>query len=237
MFKGFLKNEGMDSKERRSFPLKIKMQQEFFDEGLIIPKMKKAGFEDESRLIITREDVVSVTINLIPRVVTIDSDAYEGMDADRRFEPVSIPSQFIPLLDWDRIYYDIVESIAQKGYFNITFSKDLLRVIITDGNFSLYCPPKLLEPKSIPDLKTTFTDVVTTILKKTLVTTISKKKSAWLMENLEVELLSENHDNFTFKHYCIMINENETEILESVKKITEEELNGSVHGQEAKFIT
>jgi hypothetical protein len=235
MFKGFLEKEGIDP-GRKFFPLNIRLQREFFNEGLIVPKIKKAGFEESARLIITHNDVPQVTINLIAHVATIDSDAYDGMDADRRNEPVSIPQQYIPLLDWDRIYYDLVESIAQKGYFNIVFTKDLLHEIITSRHITLYCSPKLVEPKSFPDLDT-FTDVVTTVLKKALVSAISKKKSAWLMENLEVESLSENHDNFAFKHYCIMINEDETDIIESVKKITKEELERFCSRAGGRFIT
>lgn len=236
MFKGYLQNEGMNNIDRRSFPLKIKVQREFLEEGLIVPKIKKAGFEDATRSIITLEDIVPVTINLIPRVVIIDSGAYQGLDGDRRPEPVSIPQKYVPLLDWDKIYYDLVESIVKKGYFNVTFTKDLLREIVTGDNYTLYCPPKYLELGCFDD-RDRLTGVVKTVLKKALVTAISKKKSAWLMDNLEIENLSENHENFAFSHYCVLINENETEIIEKVQKITKEELDRFCSRAGGKFIT
>lgn len=237
MFNEFLKNEGMETEDQCLIPLKIKIKHDFFNEGLIVPKISKVGFEDASRLIITSDDITPVTIDLIPRVSIINSDAYEDeMGADRQLEPVLIPQQFLPFLDWNCIYYDLIDVITKKGYFNVIFSKNLLFEILIQSNFTLYCPKKIIEPKSFADLDT-FADVITTILKKSLLTSISKKKSAWLMKNIEIEPLSENHDNFAFKHYCIVINENETEMLEYVKRITESELEGFYTQAGGRFIT
>ena len=236
IFKGYLKTEGMETKERLPMPLKIKIQKEFFNQGLIVPKIKKEGFEEASRLIITSNDLTSVKIDLLPRVVTIDSDVFEGLEGDRRREEIPISSQLAALLDWDKIYYDVVDSIVQKGYYNVVFDKDLLKEIIMSGNFTLYCSKKNVEPKTFPDLEI-LADVVTTILKKTLVTTISKKKSAWLMESLEVELLSETHKNFATKQYCISVNDDEIEIINKVKKIIEEEMDQFCARDGGKFIT
>lgn len=235
-FKGYLKNEGIETKERRPFPLRIKVQREFLTEGLVVPRMKKVGFEETSRIILNINDVESVTINLMPRVVTIDSDAHEAMDADRRQESLPIPTQYLPLLNWDRIYYDLVDLLRQKGYFNIIFGKDLIQDIIASGRYTLYCPPKMVEPTSFPELDSV-TEAVATILRKSLITAISKKKSGWLMENLEVIPLTESHENFTFKHYCILIDENETEIIESVRRITDEELDRFCSRAGGRFIT
>src|SRR5690606_13567313 len=41
-------------------------------------------------------------------------------------------------------------------------------------------------------------------------------KSAWMMENIRIERLSESHGNFEFKKYVVKVRENETDVIEAI---------------------
>lgn len=212
----FLTIEGVDDYKTVERQIAIKVCEDHLREGLLIPHWEKTGFEKNRRFVLTRDHIVPVKVDLLARVESEDSAYYEGLEADSRPDPVLIDSRYLDLIDWDAVYFTLLEHKSSKGWKNMVFDKVLLREIIEDpGCYTLYCADHVVRPQSFEDVQK-LQDVIVLVLKKSLQAAYSRQKNAWMMENIRIERLSESHGNFEFKKYVVKVRENETDVIEAI---------------------
>lgn len=104
-------------------------------------------------------------INLLPKVQQIDSRSREYLAPDTEPQEVVISQEVLDLLDWDEIYYKILEYKQIREIHNIHIKKESLRHIVEIKYYKLYCNEEDIEPIKFTDLERT-KEVVLTILKK-----------------------------------------------------------------------
>lgn len=104
-------------------------------------------------------------IDLLPRMIDIDSRNREYLGPDNEPKERIINQEILDLLDWNEIYYQILEYKNTRGIHNIHIKKESLKFIIENKKYKLFCNKEDIQPLEFTDLERT-REVVVTILKK-----------------------------------------------------------------------
>ncbi|GAA5262129.1 type III restriction enzyme [Methanocalculus sp. MC3] len=232
----FLTIEGVDEYKTVERRIPIKITSEHIQNKLLIPHWEKTGFERKQRLVLSKEHIVPVTIDLLPKVEVEDSAFYLGVESDDRPDPIRIDTQYLDLIDWNEVYFTLLNHKNTKGWKNVVFNKDLLRMIIADQNcYTLYCDQNVVRPAKFTEISK-LQDVIILIIKKSIQTAYSRLKNIWMMDTIQVERLSESHGNFEFGKYTLKIKENEVDVLEAIDASINEIEQINI-GETTNFIT
>lgn len=160
----------------------------------------------------------------MPKVEIITSLEEEGIQALRENLERKIEQKYLDLLDWDKIYFALLDYKIKKEWNNLIFYKDVLRRILEKKRYSLYCPEEFVNPKIFKDIWR-LEEVVLSILKKYILVFYNTHKSHWMQKNIEVVQLESDHDNLSFKQYTLKIKEDEKLIIAEVKPMIESRLD------------
>jgi hypothetical protein len=107
------------------------------------------------------------------------------------------------LLDWDRIYFDLLDYKMTAELPNLTFTAAALREIVERGDLILYCAEQQLAPAQLHDLRGV-EDVVVALLRKYLARLYDHERQQWEQQNLRLRDLGTDDDNVKFRHYAVM---------------------------------
>ena len=233
----FLAIEGVDPANTVDRSIEIEVQDDYLTEGLLIPRWDKGGFARKERFVLTKTDIVPATVDLLVRAESEDSAHFRGIEADTRPKPVFIDPAYFDYIDWEQIYFTLLDYKAGKiDWHNMIFTRDLLREIIADpACYTLYCADHMVKPAGFKEMQY-LENVIVLILKKSLQASYSRKKNTWIRENSNLNELTKDNNNFAFKAYTVKIKENEQEIIAAVEHIRKH-LDDFVDGQKNKFVT
>lgn len=108
----------------------------------------------------------------------------------------SIPDKYLPLLDYQRIYDELLTYKNDKAYYNISIVKDkLIDILSVDGWYKLIIPGNKLEISSYSGLET-LTDFAIMALKSYIDKFFRYEKEKWEAPYLEFAELEADDNNF-----------------------------------------
>ena len=127
-----------------------------------------------------------------------------AMELEVTPEEYPIPSESVPLLDYNRIFIELESYKNEKAYFNISIARENLQKILeTDGWYRLIIPESQLKVNSIQRLEAA-TDYAVIALKSYMDKTFKFNKEKWEDKYLELSelTLSDNNyvDEYTFSY-------------------------------------
>lgn len=220
-FEDYLRESGITRGSRVPFEIPIIIKTDYLEHGLKIPSIERSGFRRQNQFVLDSATVRTISADLSVKVDLKQSNYYANMslEADQREELVNIPAELLDLLDWDRIYFDLLDYRALNGWSNIVFDKKELKKITKDGNYALTCPEHMVRPAKFADIAKV-ENIVTTILKKTLKATYAHHQNRWYHDNACMEILTEGHGNFAFKKYIVEVDESSSDIIRQTEDIS-----------------
>jgi len=118
------------------------------------------------------------------------------------------------------IHHNILEYKTQRQFYNIFIDKEVLRKIMYENHYILYCAEDLITPKDFQSLRTV-EEVVTQILKKYLDRFHSTKRTAYEKDHIELRPLKKEDENI-IEAYTVKITEDNKQYIDYIKKIIEE---------------
>ncbi|AKB72357.1 hypothetical protein MSMAC_2467 [Methanosarcina mazei C16] len=222
-FKDYLRTEGVPVENRIEIPIKIKINDEYLKEDLLIPDYSNEEFKNQIFELTIDEDLQPVEVDLYPKVDIIESRGIEGIRANAEKPIREIKSPEIDLLDWTRIYYEILELRVQKSWSNIYFSEKILKEIIGKGKnvYNLKCPENIAHPRKFEDIWE-LEEAVISILKKYLQKYYYRQKNSWTNKNFYLTKLDGSNGNFAYEEFRVSINEKEMGIIQALQEIEEQ---------------
>jgi len=135
-----------------------------------------------------------VRIDCRSKVQSIDSDVSLQMDAAE--ETHTLPTDYLPFLDYERMTFELEMYKNEKFYYNISLAKPVLADILAfDGWYELVIPKKHIEIKSVEQLELA-TDFAVMVLKSYIDKFFKFEKDKWEAPRLEYQELSESDGNF-----------------------------------------
>ena len=228
-FREFLIEEGIEVESRLNIPLPIRINKEYLKEGLLIPHVDRRLFKREELFNFIIDEEICADVDLMPKVEVEDSRRHSySLEAETESQNQIINPCYIDALDWNRIYFALLEMKIQKNWYNFVFGVHNLKEIIEKQLYYLKCPESLLKPTNYEGLRD-IENVAIAILKKYLQKYYDKRRNLWVKDNLSMRILDESHGNFDFS-YQIQINEREKALIADIENLIKTDLENFYNG-------
>jgi len=195
-------------------PLKTKAIEPFPTDLKILALKEGASF-DQILLKLEPEEQIDSKIDLLPRATIIDGREEQTLVTTIDQKPKQIQKNVLDILDWDDVYYSILDHKNERGLSNITLTKDTIKNIIYEKKYTLLCNEDLLKPDSFESLENT-KDIIVLILKKYFDRYYAKERNAWEKRNLELKPLVPEDENL-LDSYRVQINEDDQVLLRNLE--------------------
>jgi hypothetical protein len=227
-FREYLKAEGIED-TFIDIPLSIRINEDYLREGLLIPYVDKRLYKKEEFFALALDDKITADIDLMPKVDIVESaDKAPVLSAEAERSGQKIPVDLIEALDWNRIYFALLETKLQKNWYNFVFGKDELQGIIRNNLYRLTCPQGFVTPTRCEDLPL-IENIVIAILRKYLQKYYDKQRNLWIKNHLGIRTLDKYDGNFTFT-YHICVNEKEQALIDAIGKLIKDDIDKLCRG-------
>jgi hypothetical protein len=222
-FREYLIEEGIEVDTYIDIPFSIRINEDYLKAGLLIPHIDKRLFKKEELFTLTVDDRIIADVDLLAKVDVEDSlkKGY-GIEAETEFPDRFLNPAHIDTLNWNRIYFALLETRIQKNWYNFVFGETELKEIIRKKLYRLKCQEDFITPKQCKDLHI-LEDITIAILRKYLQKYYDKKRNLWVKNHLDIKVLDENHGNFDFT-YHIRVSEKEQALIEAIEKLIKSDI-------------
>lgn len=228
-FREYLIEEGIEVDTYLDIPLSLRINDEYLKEGLLIPHIDKRLFKKEELFTLALDNRITAEVDLMPKV-DIEDSMRRGysLDAESEFPDRSLNPAHIDILNWNRIYFALLETKVQKNWYNFVFSQEILKEIIRKKLYRLKCPDYFISPKECKEI-ILLENITIAILRKYLQKYYDKRKNLWANDHLNLKNLDKSHGNFDFT-YHVRVNEREQEIIADIEKLIKADFDSFCKG-------
>ncbi len=224
-FRDYLENEGIDTEHRFEMKLRIKRNRELLKDGLVLPRLPDdRNFFDESNFILEPEKNSFIHVDLSYKVQTLASDR-KGLSASQasRGEKRHISLELLDLIDWQKVYLELLEYRENKGYKNFAILPNTPRKIMecpeSDNLYHLLADESVCVPKSFTET-IILHETVITILKKYIDKFYRVRHKQWDSNHMIYQQLSE--DDSIFQDYTVRVNSEEAVLISDIQSFIED---------------
>jgi len=223
-FKEYLEKEGIETDYWKD-KIDIKVNETYLGEGLKVPKVKRnKNFKKEEPLVFEPDSSIKPRLNLYPDIERLQSGEKPGMSTEFEERSRKIPEEYLEFLNWNSIYFDILDFLNNKNYHNLVVEKDSLKEVLygqdNGGNYDLYCPKRRIKVNNFGDL-TKIEKLAKMILRKYISKYYKKNKEKWENQYLEYRELDKEDPNF-HENYEIKIPSEEESLIEKIKELIDD---------------
>ncbi len=204
-FREELQKEGIET-DLETIEAPIRRNDEFLKRGLQVLRLPDGvDFVEEEAVCAEPREPVRAALDLRPRLGVMDSAQGEernerGGGGDRAAEL----RRWAPLLDWERIYFELLEYRWQAGMDNLAFTPASLRRIFEEGRLELYGADEQLRIGGFDDLRRA-EDLAIALLRKYLANLHSQSAKAWEQHNLRLKDLTADDPNLAWSAYTVKV--------------------------------
>jgi hypothetical protein len=175
-------------------------------------------------MLLKPEEGVVARVDMSLKVQAMESGAGGVSDiAGHSGHDVSIPTKNLDLVDWEKVYLELLEYKDEMGLVNLVIRPDMPRRIIEthDPNrlYNLIADDSLVTPVSFADAAS-LQEAVVSILKKYLERFYRVRQERWDTEHMVYTGLTAKDPNF--QNYRLSISRSEAGLIAEVKKLIDE---------------
>jgi hypothetical protein len=227
-FREYLKQEGVTEFEEVIIPVEV--QENFLNQGLQVLRLPNGkAFEEQEGVVLGLDEEIHITLDLRPQLEVAQSDKGDETvgKAGGTNKAEALKKELASLLNWQRIYFDLLEFRRVKGLYNLSFTLDTLREILEKGNYTVLCSDDQLSPRRFTDLRRA-EEVAVSVLRKYITAFYDRQRRAWERRNLQLVPLT--RDNPTLKwnerqdgkpYYTLKIARERRDFLAEVRQLVE----------------
>ncbi|NPV82329.1 MAG: DEAD/DEAH box helicase family protein [Candidatus Aminicenantes bacterium] len=170
-FRNHLEKEGVETAEPLELLLPIRINNEFLDKGLVIPRPKIGlDFVSDQMFILEPDNTINIVVDMSTKIQVVESDHLEENGITKLQEARTgieqkIPDECLDLVDWEKVYCDLIEFKNRKKLANLVVRPERLRKIIKDLNYKLIADESVVKPQKFVCVKR-LQEAVTNILRK-----------------------------------------------------------------------
>ena len=223
-FREYLEREGIEPAGEVELKLPIRRNDDFLKKGLIAPRLpKESRFALNERILLAPYDAAKVVLDFSVKVERIGSAG--GTFQTSSFVGGSerwLPVERFPLLDWERLYLEMLEFKEERGFHNLLIRPEHPRQILGASDPRLYglvCDESLLKPTRA-EHAAQLQSVMTSVLKKYVESFYRKRQQRWDSGRMEYKPLTKNDENF--QDYVVRVPRSDPTLIAAVKDIIDE---------------
>ncbi len=225
----FLDAISKEEVELETIKIPIELQHEDKWENLYILSKPKKEFEEEEILKLEIDDEIYYEVDVRPKIsIWEPGNRKETKRVERLPEVEELKfgknGMDIDLLDWERIWQEIIEFKLQRNYWNLVFKKESLKDLLLDGNYTILSYSEIFKIKDrYKDNIKLLEDIALLVIKKYLDLFYSKKAKKFETENLtygnvkqiKLPFVSENKEYY----YEVTLDKKKKELIDEIRKL------------------
>jgi hypothetical protein len=230
-FREYLKQEGVTEFAEVIIPVRVRKK--FLMRNLQVLRLPANGvFEEQQGVALGLDKDIQVMLDLRPKLEIAKSadnkQAGETSGENKADEnKAEALKGLISLLNWERIYFDLLQFRRLKGLYNLSFTVETLREILENGNYIVLSSDDQLAPRRFTDLRRA-EDIALGVLKKYITAFYDRRRKEWEREHLQLVTLTDNDPNLRWNdqngkpYYTLKIARKHEDFLKTVKKLTKQ---------------
>jgi hypothetical protein len=239
-FREYLKQEGVTEFEEVIIPVRV--EKDFLKHNLQVLRLPANGvFEEQQGVALGLDKDIQVTLDLRPKLEVAKSadnkqaGETSGENKAQAFQQLKTSGEnkaealkgLISLLNWERIYFDLLQFRRLKGLYNLSFTVETLREILEHGNYIVLSSDDQLAPRRFTDLRR-LEDIALSVLKKYITAFYDRRRKEWEREHLQLVTLTDNDPNLRWNeqngkpYYTLKIARERRDVLAKIKELTEQ---------------
>jgi len=233
-FREYLEKEGLETEPAAELPLLVRANKEFLCKGLVVPRVPAdCNFAAEAKILLEPDSAVQVRVDMSLKVETIQSGpagvtSVAGQAGCER----PIPHESLNLVDWERVYLDLLEYKERKGLVNLIIPPDApIRIMAVTNPCRLYrlvADEAVVRPASFGG-RLLLQEAVTNILRKYTDDFYRIRREGWESHRMVYRKLDESDPNFSLNRqfaregkpggYVVRVQKSKTELMSAVQKL------------------
>lgn len=224
-FRDYLEKEGVETEGDVELSLPIRMNGDLLDQGLVVPRIPDGrSFADEADVLLDVDPAIRVRVDMSLKVQTFESGA-DGFTAAavKTGRERTISDASLRLVDWERVYLELLEYKERKGMHNLAIRPDLPRAIFDKKEpsrlYSVVADDTVVKPDSFAG--TAFLhEAVLTVLRKYTDKFYRVQQERWDSENMVYKELGVEDSNF--QDYTVKVARGEATLIGAIQKLIDE---------------
>ena len=171
------------------------------------------------RLEIKRDIMDKVRVDIRPKItvthglVTAEGETFE--------ETVPLGERILDLLNWDELYYEILNHKLSQEYFNLQIDRVVLPELAKGNDYHLYALPEQIRVEHFPDLAK-IRQIVLVILKNYVSRFYNFKLQQAESNELKLAHLTKDHENLSFGSYTLKVSKSEETEVQKIERLLSE---------------
>ncbi len=209
-FRDYLMREGVPTEEPVQIELPIRLNTDHLEKRLYIPDVQPYHSAAKGQCVpleVIPGPTVTYTTQSIEIIGSSSQSSQTGIRGGRAqaAHETTIPEKSLKLINWEKIYLQLLEYKHEKGYTNLIFNTEILKAILnpdkptyklTVMNESEVIPTTLMKLDRLEEL-------VLILLRKYISKFYRLIQKRWNEERLQLEKLDKCNGNFTNWHVSI----------------------------------
>ena len=224
-FRAYLDKEGIEIDAVVELPLGIRTKRDFLNKGLVVPRVPEGrNFVDEAFLLLEPDPAIRARVDLSLKVQSLESGA-GGLQtaAMRGGRDLVIPAGSLALVDWQRVYLELLDYKESRGYANLVIRPETARTIVEttepDRLYSLIAEESVVAPQSFAGIEALH-EAVLSILRSYADRFYRARRERWESEHMVYAELGE--DDANFRDYTVRVARSEAELIDAIRKLIDE---------------
>ena len=224
-FREYLEKEGVETEGKVELPLAIQPNKDFLGRGLVVPRVPEdRSFAEEADVLLEPDPSIRVRVDLSLRMQALESgDDGVSAAAVRAGRDIRIKQEHLDLVDWQKVYLELLEYKERKGFTNLAVRPETPRMIMEKsrptGLYSLVADESVVAPRSFAET-TLLHEATMSILRKYTDNFYRVWQERWDSEHMVYTEIDETDANF--QDYTIRIAYGEAELIDAIHKLIEE---------------
>jgi len=228
-FRNYLEREGVETEPVIELPLFVWANEKFLERGLFVPRPQEGrNFFEDTMLLLAPDETIRPRVDLSVRVQTLESSA-QGVQTrqSQSGKEGKIMGERLELVDWEQVYFDLLNFKMRKGWDNLVILPGTLRRILEIVPYTLVADYEAFNPRTFAG-RIILQRTVTTILCKYMEAFYRKHREQWESKNLIYRKLDLDDPNLAFNRpkieekkaaYTVRISGSRTELINAIKDL------------------
>ncbi len=224
-FRTYLEREGVDTGGHKELHLAIRADERFLGSGLVVPRTPEGqSFFEQENVFLNKDEAAKVSLDLSTKVRVMESVQDGVREAEfQAGQHRPIPDESLDLVDWHKVYLELMEYKENKGWINFALTPAAAREIMETKEpvrlYSLIADDSVIKPNSYAAV-TRLHEVVVSILRKYMDKFYRVQRERWESENMRYEKLGMEDANF--QDYTLRIASDENELIKAIEDLLRE---------------
>lgn len=229
----FLEAISKEEVEFETIPIPVRSRHEDKWKALYtLSKKEDKKFEEEKILRLEIDNRISFTIDLLPKVsVYLTKERKEkGIKIEHikaEVEEVRFHEDTLDVLDWERIWQEIYDFKALRGYWNLVLGKNTLNDLLLSDRYKILAFPQALEVKSEDDVSRV-EDIALIVIKKYLDLFYGRYARRFETDNLQYAPIGKQLPLIAFEKsgkqhsYLVQVNKKEKDLIKKIRDLAKD---------------